>query len=998
MNSIQHAKPSLSLERSISTINNKERQPTYKISRSLFRVGTFYDGQYFIHLDFEKLKGFTVQVNRQRNELLEVELAAPFSKCKRVSLRQLKMLSMRIFYEYQIRVIKLEGQPNRVEFIPKLLGGGQTSSTPSDEKKDDEESLFSLVFEKFRKFAHVEGTSITSASQLALALASAIEKKKPEAKNLEQWAMEMIDVYSKLDVKLTRNLSIELLELLQSKSQRVSQTIIKVLFKKFQKAPSLDAEILGFLGDAIRFSDPAHLDADIIVAILNSLCSKLDKFHTQTTTLPKLYQILDSLSHTLEAMGDANIEKLSYEKTYDPLFKTLEGFSGHEDWRIAAKADYAKEALLRIGHDKTKLIIQSSRLLSVGLGIGKVGRGLFEMNPDTLMEAYSNFKTASTGPGKKQVWFDELRFMLLLQSSDFDRLLTDKMNALPKGEQQFLFLRGLINALMEIVDDSKLTEEKQIFALQILSKLYKDDTKWSCQKEKVTNPIKIDLLKQFQQWALSAHKEKIRKQAKEALTQIQAAAITDAQKKLLVDAGIPDDLNSLVPVPSPSPPSPIVSPSKLPELMNKIRTEYLSDLTEIKVLLETYIAPCGSNNSSYLNAFSLEEEVRKYLQGPEKILLILGDSGSGKSTFGKYITYQLWKEIKNDSLIPIFILAGALKDPERNAIKETFESYGFTTEEIKRLQEEHSFLFIFDGFDEMSTRPNLYLENRLDKWKAKVIITCRTQSITEDEKQAVIIPKTKTGSPDWKVFREMWITPFSEREIDAYLKKYIEAKPEAPWRDIEKYKEQFNKIPSLKSLITNPFLLFLTAEVLPSIVEKHEQAGDSVKLEILRLDLYDAYMDNWFWRAEDRLQQSHKLSTFLNIDIKKYFTKFCKNLAVKMDNKKVSYVEYAPPDDETPDEWEEFFGNKPSESNKPSVALVRSGAPLKKVGGGDPAEGKASPMGKLRRKAVKEKYAFIHLSIQEYFVYRDSADPMKMFERQLSGLQLKQEEKRGDGK
>src|SRR6202035_5709851 len=97
------------------------------------------------------------------------------------------------------------------------------------------------------------------------------------------------------------------------------------------------------------------------------------------------------------------------------------------------------------------------------------------------------------------------------------------------------------------------------------------------------------------------------------------------------------------------------SSQPLVELVKECQNQYLSGAKEIKALLETYIAPCGSTDPSYEDPFPLEEEVMKFLKSERQVLLLLGGSGSGKTTFGQSLTYQLWRNHKPEDPIPLFI-------------------------------------------------------------------------------------------------------------------------------------------------------------------------------------------------------------------------------------------------------------------------------------------------------------------------------------------------------
>lgn len=185
-------------------------------------------------------------------------------------------------------------------------------------------------------------------------------------------------------------------------------------------------------------------------------------------------------------------------------------------------------------------------------------------------------------------------------------------------------------------------------------------------------------------------------------------------------------------------------------------------------------------------------------------------------------------------------------------------------------------------------------------------------------------------------------THLSEKEINVYLKKYLDLHPSATW-SLQKYRKEMAKMQGLPPLITSPFLLYVAAEVLPDLVENNED-----KKEICSRDLYDAFIDRWFSKAECKLILEGKLVNYQG-DVKVRFANYCKKLASKMFTEGLTSVVYQPMEEgERKGDWDSFF------SDEGLIGMARSGAPLKKVG--------------------EDRYAFIDSSIQDYFVFRDSFD------------------------
>jgi len=59
----------------------------------------------------------------------------------------------------------------------------------------------------------------------------------------------------------------------------------------------------------------------------------------------------------------------------------------------------------------------------------------------------------------------------------------------------------------------------------------------------------------------------------------------------------------------------------------------------------------------------LQERARTFLGSKREVLLILGDSGAGKSTFGMRLENELWTEYLPGGLIPLFIDLKTIEAP-----------------------------------------------------------------------------------------------------------------------------------------------------------------------------------------------------------------------------------------------------------------------------------------------------------------------------------------------
>ena len=219
-----------------------------------------------------------------------------------------------------------------------------------------------------------------------------------------------------------------------------------------------------------------------------------------------------------------------------------------------------------------------------------------------------------------------------------------------------------------------------------------------------------------------------------------------------------------------------------------------------------------------------------FLENREKLAL-LGNFGTGKSTFCKRYAYTLAQAYKSDKTgrVPILI---SLKDYDARFDIQTLilntllTKYGvnITPAICQALQRIGKFMLLFDGFDEMDAkanpdtiRENLRELNKVSEIKGnKFVITCRTHFFRNKIQAEVLADFDIAYIPEW-----------GEMELREYLQKRFGSE----WK---KYVEQISGTHNLPELAKTPLFLEMIAETLPKL-------GDNVK----RVELYQVYTDNW---------------------------------------------------------------------------------------------------------------------------------------------------------
>ncbi|KAG0313758.1 hypothetical protein BGZ99_008597, partial [Dissophora globulifera] len=356
--------------------------------------------------------------------------------------------------------------------------------------------------------------------------------------------------------------------------------------------------------------------------------------------------------------------------------------------------------------------------------------------------------------------------------------------------------------------------------------------------------------------------------------------------------------------------------------------------------------------------FDLTSKVNEFLAGDQKVLLIMGDSGAGKSTFNLELECSLWDAYDKDKKrIPLLVTLPAIDKPEQDLIAKHLRRYDFNEEQIRELKSYHEFILICDGYDECQQKGNLYTSNRLNQpgeWNAQMVISCRSEYLGHDYRFR-FQPGDRNNWTGAALLQEAVIVPFSENQVRHYIITFV-VKNAPRWR-VTDYLQAFDRIPGLKSLVTNPFLLTLSVSVLPDMVD----LGDNLSsIKVTRVALYDKFMEQWVGRGMVRLQDK-KLSendreAFEDLcsgGFSQNAIRFTKDLSVAIfeNQNGAPVVEYSPFHDT--DKWQHAFFSHIDGKN-----LLREACPIIRIGSSN-------------------QYRFIHRSVLEYGLARAVFEPLQ---------------------
>ncbi|KAF9089350.1 hypothetical protein BGX29_012107 [Mortierella sp. GBA35] len=323
----------------------------------------------------------------------------------------------------------------------------------------------------------------------------------------------------------------------------------------------------------------------------------------------------------------------------------------------------------------------------------------------------------------------------------------------------------------------------------------------------------------------------------------------------------------------------------------------------------------------------------------------------------------------DDTLFPLMekaleFLAGP-RQPAQDLIGKQLRNLNFKEDQIHEFKQHREFIVICDGYDESQLKPNLYATNQLNQsgqWKAKVVISCRSQYLGSDYRsrfQPQATNRYDRAAPD--LFQEAVIASFTKPQIQQYVQQYVKRhashnvpQNRSPWT-VEEYMEKLVKIPNLIDLVSNPFLLSLSLEALPEVINSHK---DLSTIRITRVELYDGFVKQWLEINRTRLESSplsdserSALDRLVEDDFVYHGIRFQKDLsaAIFKEQAGLPVVRYVCLRDS--DTWKASFFHPEGQ-----VKLLRESSTVTRT---------------------NNDFRFIHRSLLEYFYSRTFYDPLE---------------------
>jgi len=269
-------------------------------------------------------------------------------------------------------------------------------------------------------------------------------------------------------------------------------------------------------------------------------------------------------------------------------------------------------------------------------------------------------------------------------------------------------------------------------------------------------------------------------------------------------------------------------------------------------------------------AHDAQEAAHRWLgQGEGNLFILLGDAGSGKTSFCRRLACDLALRAREKKLgearVPVLVdlgEAGSVSLTIEGLLSQTFQRLGaqpINPAALLHQNREGLLTLLCDGFDEMigSSEPARSVEAlrqilRAAEGRAKVILTCRTH-LFRDQPEALrhldVAPDSATVEGATRLWEEIQDRPgieighlleLRDEQIDDYLRKALP--PPADWSAV---RDRIRGTYSLNGLAARPFLLEILVRTLARLSDSH--------VAMTLTDLYDSYCESWFGAADFRL-------------------------------------------------------------------------------------------------------------------------------------------------
>ncbi|KAK3830115.1 MAG: hypothetical protein JOS17DRAFT_196917 [Linnemannia elongata] len=580
--------------------------------------------------------------------------------------------------------------------------------------------------------------------------------------------------------------------------QEYHRKLLNCFITEFETARLLDIHLLQGLVQLVECARADYLLPDDLVRTLVVLRTRLQETHRQTAKHP--FYLTLALSQLLDIMVEGKVQDLNRVVDHEPLSSLLGQLVDSPDPHLKHQSAYALQGLLHVPNEETRrqyMLRQAGNIAMGLLGVASVCKldlGEFRGGVDhlysaageahevgskiiggiqALLESGHDIASSIKGgilSGGRRLWYTALReaqeHVRNGRLADFNRLVFEA-----PCRQDVEFQWGICQLLGEIVVDLQWDIATRQHAVDFLVELYKNEAAWTSNDEVLKWILTIiRQIAALPDVAVSSHAQLSLQGLEKEGNSVKLALYCE----VLAGSLHLYPLRARVPVPSSSPL--LARVQTVPDVEYDLHRLRAQRLGKRENMIYTPPQAKSSLQSSDDTLLPLMEKALEFLAGPGLVLLLLGDSGGGKSIFNLQLEHTLWKEYKRGGAIPLYINLPTINNPQEDMIDKQLRRLRFFSDaQIQELRQSRQFIVICDGYDESQLKKNLYTTNLLNQpgqWRAKMIVSCRSQYLGLDYRarfQPTIDPYQK---PLAEHFQEAVIASFSRDQIEHSAQDY----------------------------------------------------------------------------------------------------------------------------------------------------------------------------------------------------------------------------------
>lgn len=263
----------------------------------------------------------------------------------------------------------------------------------------------------------------------------------------------------------------------------------------------------------------------------------------------------------------------------------------------------------------------------------------------------------------------------------------------------------------------------------------------------------------------------------------------------------------------------------------------------------------------------LKEYVNEFLVSKHRALLILGDYGSGKTSFCYNYAFELLDKFIKDKSNFLPILIKLRNYNKAVGISQLLTDYfvndlginNFNFSSFKLLLKNINVVLIFDGYDEVAKKVDFDIKYdvlkeicNLAESNTKIIVTCRPNYFQNASEFKRIFQNShfpyEPGEKPLIEFIENSIEELDATQIYNYIKSY-QSELEKTNISIKEMLKTIANTHDLTDLSKRPFLLYMILSTLPKILKEVKDKGHT---KINASKLYSVYTDNWIKREDSK--------------------------------------------------------------------------------------------------------------------------------------------------